>query len=260
MDRRKEIAALAESEEERMLLVRTVDRLSRGMEREQPVCSAFLTQREQALVRRLLPECAVWGGTEGTERAVAYWLPEYLTREDYFGFPDGPIACLRGRFYEENALSHRDVLGALMGAGIRRDAVGDIYLRETSFDCFVLSELTRYLLDNLTDAGRQRLRLESIDPASVERPAQEMKELRVSVASLRLDGVLAAAFHLSRGEAVNAVRAGAVAVNGLTCLKPDRPIAENDELSLRGRGKLRVLSLGGATRRGRLALTVGIYL
>lgn len=260
MDTRREIAALAESEEERMLLIRTSDRLLRGMEREQPVCSAFLTQREQALVRTLLPGCAFWGGTAGAERAVAYWLPEYLTREAYFAFEDGPIACLRGRFYEENALSHRDVLGALMGAGIRRDAVGDIYLHETSFECFVLSELTRYLLDNLTDAGRQRLRLEVVDPASVERPAQEMKEQRVSVASLRLDAVLAAAFHLSRGDAANAVRVGAAAVNGLTCQKPDRPVAEGDELSLRGRGKLRVLSLGGETRRGRLSVTVGLYL
>lgn len=63
MDTRREIAALAESEEERMLLIRTSDRLLRGMEREQPVCSAFLTQREQALVRTLLPGCAFWGRT-----------------------------------------------------------------------------------------------------------------------------------------------------------------------------------------------------
>lgn len=259
MDRRNEIAALAESEEERMLLIRTVDRLSRAMEREQPAVSAFLTVREQALLRTLLPSCAFWGGTEGMERAVAYWLPEYLTPEDLFGGDGGAIACLRGHFYEKNALSHRDVLGALMGVGIRRDAVGDIYLHETSFECFVLSELERYLLDNLTDAGHQRLRLEKIDPAAAERPPQAMKELRLSVASPRLDSVLCAAFHLSRGDAAAAVRMGAAAVNGMTCLKPDRSVAENDELSLRGRGKLRVLSFDGQTRRGRLSMTVGVY-
>lgn len=260
MDKRTQIAALTESEEERMLLVRTLDRLERAMEREIPTATAFLTVREQALLRTLLPGCAFWGGTEGAERAVAYWLPEYLAREDFFAYPDGAIACLRGRFYEENALSHRDVLGALMGAGIRRDAVGDIYLHETSFECFILSDLTRYLLDNLTGAGRQKLRLEAVDPASVARPPQALKEQRLSVASPRLDAVLGAAFHLSRGDAASAIRTGAAAVNGLTCLKPDRAVAENDELSLRGRGKLRVLSFGGETRRGRLAMTVGLYL
>ena len=45
----------------------------------------------------------------------------------------------------------------------------------------------------------------------------------------------------------------------MTCLKPDRSVAENDELSLRGRGKLRVLSFDGQTRRGRLSMTVGVY-
>ena len=258
MNRKNEIAALAESEEERMLLVRTLDRLTRGMEREQPIATSFLTAREQTLVRTLLPNCAFWGGTEGTERSVAYWLPDGMKREDYF--TDGPIACIRGHFYEENALSHRDVLGALMGAGLRRDAIGDIYLHETSFECFVLSELERYLLDNLTGAGRQRLRVERVEPSSVQRPPQAMKELRLSVASPRLDGVLCAAFRLSRGDAANAVRAGAAAINGMTCLKPDRAVTENDELSLRGRGKLRVLSIGGQTRRGRLSMTVGIYL
>lgn len=258
MERSRHIAAIAEGEEERLTLVRVCDRLERAMEREQPAATAFLSAREQALVRQLLPACGFWGGTEGAERAVACYLPEYLTREDFFD--GGVIACLRASFYENNALSHRDVLGALMGAGLRRDAVGDIYLHENSCEFFVLAELADYLLDNLTSAGRHALHLERVDPVQVQRPAQQTKELRLSVASLRLDSVISGAFHLSRGAAADAIRAGRAAVNSLTCLKPDRTVAENDELSLRGAGKLRVLHLDGETRRGRTALTVGIYL
>lgn len=258
MERSRQIAAIAENEEERLRLVRACDRLERASEREQSASSAFLSPREQALVRQLLPNCTFWGGTEGAERAVAYYLPEYLTKEDFFD--GGVIACLRASFYEKNALSHRDMLGALMGAGLRRDAIGDIYLHENHCEFFVLEELARYLLDNLTAAGRHALHLEKIDPRSVQKPAQQRKELRLSVASLRLDSVISAAFHLSRGTAAEAIRAGRVAVNSLTCLKPDRAVAENDELSLRGAGKLRVLHLDGETRRGRTALTVGIYL
>lgn len=259
MEQKKQIAALAESEEERMLLVRVCDRLERAQERDIPASTAFLSPREQALVRRLLPQCAFFGGTDGAERTVAFYLPDYLTREDYFD-AEGPIACLRLRFYEENSLSHRDILGALMGLGIRRDAVGDICLHEKHCDIFILAELARYLLDNLTSAGRQHLSCERIALSQAEKPPQKLREVRVTVSSLRLDAVLAAAFHLSRGAAAEAVNAGRTAVNSLTSCKPDRLLAEGDEISLRGSGKFRILTLGGETKKGRLALTVGIFI
>lgn len=257
MERNRQIAAIAESEEERMLLVRVCDRLERAGQRETPAATAFLTQREQALVRILLPDCRFFGGIAEAERKVAFWLPEELDEADYFA--DGPIACIRASFREENALTHRDFLGALMGAGLRRDAIGDICLHETSCDIFILAELERYLLDNLTEAGRQRLRLAPIALSEARKAPQKMKELRVTVSSLRLDGVIGAAFHLSRSSACDAIRAGKCAINSLTCLKPDRAVAEGDEFSVRGCGKGKLLRLDGETRKGRLALTVGIY-
>lgn len=257
MDYKERIAALAGSEEERMTLQQVCERLLRGQMRQSPAFSRFLTQREQALVAQLLPDCRFFGGVREAERCVACYLPEWYDEAELL--TQGPICCLRGYFHDKNALTHRDVLGALMGTGIRRDAIGDIYLSETQCDFFVLAELSKYLLDNLTDAGRQRLRLEQIPLAEAVRPPQEMKEVRVSVASLRLDGVLSSAFHLSRSDAAAAVCAGAASIGGLPCLKPDRSVQEGDVLSLRGRGKLRVLSLGGQTRRGRLSLTLGLY-
>ena len=87
-----------------------------------------------------------------------------------------------------------------------------------------------------------------------------MKELRVTVSSLRLDSVLSAAFHISRGKAVEAIEAGKVNLNSLTCQKPDKQVNVLDELSLRGSGKLRILELHGQTKKDRTAITVGIFL
>lgn len=257
MEQNKRIAAMAENEDERLLLVRTCEKLERGMERETPVNTAFLTQREQALIQKLLPQSEFFGGTEGTQRSVAYYLPEYLTREDYFS--GGVISCIHASFYETNALTHRDVLGALMGLGIRRDAVGDIVVGERSFFVFVLAELERYLLDNLTSAGRHHLKTEIVDPSTVEIPTQKFREIHVTVSSLRLDSVLSAAFHLSRSEAADAIRSGQAAISALTCLKPDAAVREGDDLSLRGHGKLRILEFQGRTRKDRIALNVGIF-
>ena len=147
-----------------------------------------------------------------------------------------------------------------VGCGIRREAVGDLCLRPRQCDLFVTAELAPYLLDNLTSAGRAHLTLTRIAPSQADRPPQALQELRVTVSSPRLDSVISAAFHLSRGSAADAVAAGRVNLHDLTCLKPDRAVQENDTVSVRGLGKLRVLSLGGLTKKGRLALTLGKYL
>ena len=102
--------------------------------------------------------------------------------------------------------------------------------------------------------------VEQIPLAAAVKLPQKMKEIRITVSSLRLDGVISAAFHLSRSHTVDAIRAGKAERNSLICLKPDRIVEENDELSLRGCGKLKILSMNGETRKGRIALTVGIYL
>ena len=258
MDRNSHIYAITQEKEEQMLLIRVLDKLERAMLRQMPAASAFLSLREQALLRQLLPQCQFFGGTENAERKLAYYLPEYLSREDFF--ENGPICCLRGSFYEENALGHRDILGALMGAGIRRDAVGDICIREKECDFFVLSELACYLLDNLTGAGKQHLRLEKIPLSQAVKEAPQWRELRTTVSTLRFDSVLSAGFHLSRSAAAEAIRGGQAALDSLICQKADRPVTEGSELSLRGRGKLRIISLDGTTRKGRQGITLGIYI
>ena len=203
MDRKKQIAALTDGEGERLLLAQACERLTRAEQRGIPAATVFLTPREQALLRQLLPQCRFWGGTPDAERAVAYWLPEYEDEDDYR--ENGPVACLRAAFFEENAVGHRDMLGALMGCGIRREAVGDLCLQPRQCDLFVTAELAPYLLDNLTSAGRAHLTLTRIAPSQADRPPQALQELRVTVSSPRLDSVISAAFHLSRGSAADAV-------------------------------------------------------
>ena len=257
MELDRKIAALASSDEERMLLVRVCERLERAEQRCQPAATFFLTPRERALVRQLLPQTRFFGGMEDSERTVACYLPDYMTEEAFF--ENGPIACLRAAFYGKDMLTHRDILGALMGTGLRRDAVGDIWVQQGQCDFFVLSELVPYLMDNLTSAGRTALHVEQIPLSAAQRPPQRMRRLRITVSSPRLDGVLSAAFPLSRAGAAQAVTGGRVSLNDICCLKPDKQLAPGDVIALRGRGKLKVLSLDGETKKGRQAFTIGIY-
>lgn len=261
MDKQRAIAAAAETEEDRLLLARLYDRLSRAEERNIFAATGFLSPREQAMTQRMLPHLPLvfFGGCEGAERRVACYLPDYLT-EDELTVPEGPVAAVRAVYYEKDALTHRDFLGSLMGAGIKRETVGDIYVSAGQCDFLVTRPVLPYLLENFTSAGRTRLRLAEIPLAEVQRPAAEKREIRDTVPSLRLDCLVGAAFSMARGPAGQLIAAGKVAVNDLVCLKGDRQLKEGDRIAVRGFGKAELAQVGGATRKGRLSVTLARWI
>ena len=87
-------------------------------------------------------------------------------------------------------------------------------------------------------------------------PAQQCREVRDTVSSLRLDNVLAAGFSISRGKAAEAVEKGAAQVNWTVCQKPDKPVAAGDTITCRGLGKCVLDSVGGPTKKGRLPVVI----
>ena len=76
----------------------------------------------------------------------------------------------------------------------------------------------------------------------------------------RQDSVLSSGFSISRQKAADAVTAGRVEVNWLSCAKPDRAVTEGDVLTVRGLGKCKLTAVGGPTKKGRLPVTLIRYL
>ncbi len=256
MEPKEKMERLAQSGEDRVLLARVWERLEGGRRRNIPAFTAFLSLREQELVRRLMGEenLTFFGGYPGAERAVACFLPDYL-EEDDLG-EEGPVACLRATFFEKDTLSHRDFLGSLMGAGIKRETVGDICVGKGQCDFFLLSDIAPYVEQNLVSAGRTKLHLERIPLAAAEIPVPETLTRQDTLASLRLDSVIGAGFRVSRNQAVRYVLSGAAAVDGLPCEKPDRILTEGAVVSVRGLGKIRLTLVKGQTRKGRLSVEI----
>ena len=90
------------------------------------------------------------------------------------------------------------------------------------------------------------------------RPAQ-VKTIRDTVATLRLDAVTACGFSLSRSKAAALIASGKVALNHRECLKADRPVAEGDVLTCRGLGKCVVKEVPGQSKKGRTMLVMERY-
>jgi len=245
-----------------MLLAKLWDKINAGINRNIPAHTCFLSPREAEMARYLFgdhPGLSAFGGYEDAERKMLCYLPEYL-EEDSLMEDDSPIVCLRAVFYEGDTPTHRDFLGSLMGAGVARETVGDICVGKGQCDFFVTEEIVPYLLQNFSNAGRTTFRLSRIPLQEASIPEPEVKIIKDTLASLRLDGVVSSGFRISRALAAQAISAGKVAVDGLPCEKPDKQVAEGAKISLRGSGKVKLEKVNGQTKKGRISVEIHRYL
>ena len=244
-----------------MLLAKVWDKIQAGLRRDIVANTCFLSPRELDMTRYLfgsLPGLMEFGGYSDAERKMLVYLPEYLDAE-YLLEEDSPVVCLRASFYEGDTLSHRDFLGALMGAGIGRETVGDICVGKEHCDFFVTQEIAPYILQNFLSAGRAKLSLRQIPLAEADIPQPEVKEIRDTMASLRLDSVISSGFRIGRSLAAQYVTTGKAAIDGLPCEKPDKAVAEGMKISVRGLGKIKLHAVNGRTKKDRISVVIHRY-
>ena len=116
------------------------------------------------------------------------------------------------------------------------------------------------LLSQWEGAGRWKVRLEAIPLDRLTPKPAQVKTIRDTVATPRLDAVLAAGFSLSRSKAAGYISAGKVAVNHRECLKSDKLVEEGDVLTCRGLGKCVVKEVPGQSKKGRTMLVLERYI
>ena len=259
---RKNIEKIAQTPEDRLLLAKVWDKINAGIRKNIPASTCFLSPRELEMTRFLFgdePGLYAFGGYSEAERKVLCWLPEYLEESALYD-EDSPMVCLRATFWDGDTPSHRDFLGALMGAGIARETVGDICVGKSSCDFFVTAEIAPYILQNFTSAGRTHVHLEQISLTDVEIAEPEVKEIKDTVASLRLDGIVSSGFRIGRSLAAQYITVGKASIDGLPCEKPDKPIAEGMKISVRGLGKIKIHAVNGQTKKGRISVIIHRYI
>jgi len=195
------------------------------------------------------------GGYEGAERIrMVFTNPDWgsYDREDLF-------SALKIVHRPQDSLGHRDILGALMALGIERETIGDILIDEqlTTFVC--LPELSGYIIGNISKAGRVGIKISEIALNELPARKEELKIKTGTVASMRLDAVLSVAFGLSRSKVAELVAAGRVSLNHQICLQAGKGVSELSLLSVRGLGRAKLLEVGGATKKGRIFIKIGLY-
>lgn len=266
MTKTEQLDKLARDGEERLLLARALDKLETARRKNIPAATGFLSPSERVSVENLIaanghPPHLFFGGYPGAERTICLFLPDWQEPEDALAMADeGPVKALRCTYNADGGITHRDILGAILGQGITREKVGDLLVGPESCDVLVLEELADYLLLHLDSAGRTRLKTGPISLSQISPPEVRIKTIRDTVATPRLDALVACAFSTSRSKAADFISAGRVQLNHRECTKADKAVEEGDVLSCRGLGKAAVRELGGRSKKGRIMVVLERYL
>lgn len=242
---------------EQLLQAKLEDLLRLGERR--PAFLGFLDESEAAQARQYYAfrrdKVMFWGGFSQAERVIAGVFPDYLE-------PDAslfPLQALTFRFREEDALSHRDFLGALMSLGVERSMIGDILVEKGRAVLFVREEMTGYFLQNIRKIGRVGVKiLEGAEEPFPE--AHQFQNVSGVIASERLDCFTALLCKTSREKAAGFIVQGLVMINHVVQDSVSVRVQEGDILSIRGKGKFIVDQVGPETAKGRLSVQCRKYI
>jgi len=250
------------SGEDKVLASRVFDWAMEAIRENDYRLSDFLDPQEQDLVIGLLKQFPglAWhnfGGYRGAERKRVAIAPDYLPSDEL----DWQLAAvsIQGEF-EEDPPTHRDYLGSLLNLGLKREKLGDLLVSPKGCQAIATEQMAAFICQDLQRVGRWRVQVEALDLEQVTAPQQKMKKIRATVASVRLDAVASSGFGLSRTKLVRLIRGGAVKVNWQPTTSPDKVLEVGDVISMRGKGRLVLVEIGGLTKKKRQVLIMERYL
>lgn len=222
----------------------------------QGVCfTPFLTPPEAeaagVAARKEGAAIALFGGYEDAERQMAGFAPARETLQE----TDFPMTALEIRWPRQSAPRHRDLLGSVMGLGVKRQCLGDIVFLEERAYLFVENAVASHIALSLTQAGRSSLKANVAESLhTLNAPVGQ--DRRDTVASLRLDALVASGLNLSREKAAALITSGHVKLRHIQSLRTDARVEAGDVISVRGMGRLMLTEVGAPTRKGRLPVVL----
>ena len=144
-------------------------------------------------------------------------------------------------------LTHRDILGALMSLGVKRELFGDIYEYNDNFYVAMDLKIYDYVRDNLTMIKRSKVKL-SITDEKIE-IIHEYVSKTFLVSSFRLDKIVSSFYKLSRSKAVSYIQAGFVKVNHKEVEEISYLCNNSDMISLRRYGRVKFVDTKRKTKQ-----------
>lgn len=219
----------------------------------------FLDPREQQIVRQLVGKrLSIYddGGFIGAERRRLILSPDYYELD----MNDFEIAIRQIDYPTKFVdLTHRQVTGTLLNAGLKRQKFGDVVLHEGVAQFATTTEAVGFIEMNVDRVGKARIRISDVPPASVLTvPEVKWSDEFGIVSSLRFDTVVSEVLGLSRQKAQALVKHGDCKVNHKAIDDASFVLEPDDLVSIRGYGRVKLTAVLGSTKREKIKIQYGI--
>lgn len=260
INREKLLVSLAA--EDKIWAASLLDKAEKALEIHQFILTDFLDPAQQEIAISLLQQIddltyLFSGGYPNAERKRIILLPSYYLAE--VGEEGVTALQIEGNF-KYCSVSHRDYLGSLLSLGIKREKIGDLLVNENAAQVIAATEIKDYILMNLDKVKKAGVQVKEIDLDQLQFKPEKVKEIKTTVASLRLDAVASSGFGVSRSKMVKEIAAELVKVNWKVVTNPSYLIKPEDVISLRGKGRMMIEEVKGETKKGRISLVLKRYI
>lgn len=195
-----------------------------------------------------------FGGHQDAERKMLCIYPDYTQEEDL----EWPIFAIE--FEKTIPMDHRNVLGELMHLGLTRESIGDIDVGEKQVQIIAHKRLQDYLWINFNHVKGKEIKAQIKEYDQIMRFEKNFKRVTFVVASNRLDGIINKIWGFSRQNSLIFIKQGKVRVNYAEINKNDFRIQSSDIISLRGKGKAKIVSMEDRTKKGNIRMEVDQYI
>ncbi|KGG79565.1 RNA-binding S4 domain protein [Caloranaerobacter azorensis H53214] len=246
---------------EQIIVMRKIlDKIEKVLKNHEVVYSDFLDPYQRRLSYSILNRFSDLnyfeeGGLEEAERKSIIIYPFYLNKEDI----ENPIGLIEiiGNF--RRRLSHRDYLGSILGLGIKREKIGDIYLHDDFAQIVLHRDILDFVKLHLNKVGNQNVYVEEISLGEIKQGVTEYIEKNITVSSLRVDNVISTVYNVSRSKCLMYFNQNRVKVNWEPIRQPFHLVDETDLISVKGEGRFLIYKNLGKTKKGRHKLIIKIY-
>lgn len=245
--------------EEYFMKKRLCDLANQSYQKNRLFCSDFLNLNEQNIFYQCQTEFPpvnpiLTGGSLYAERKIAVFSDRQIDMEKL------PICLLKITPLQKkfaDSLGHRDFLGAILNLGLERSKIGDIFVQDGAY-VFCKQEVCNFIKDNLLRVKHTSIQVEEAS-LQEEQIIPRWNELKGSIASFRIDCMIAFAFKLSRQEATRYITQQQVFINGKLVHSNAENVKEDQIISVRGLGRFLVGDEIAQTKKGRKMIRVKIY-
>ena len=238
---------------ENLSIAKIVDKMKLYEKTGKIISSCFLDPSELVDVENIIskvPNCC-YGGYEEAERKIILFGTEEIDDVEEW------LTVIR---VESNKkISHREILGSVLGLGLKREVVGDILVNSNLADVIVTKEIAKYILQNLNKIGREKVKVCLNTFENLLQKEENAKEVKTTVASLRIDAIISSGIGVSREISSKLIENQKVKLNYKIIENSAKKINVGDKISIRGYGRIELIEVLGETRKDRIRVVLKRY-